>query len=1102
MDTFSAMTSSTYDVLVVGGGSAGVVAAVQAARAGARTLLIEKSGLLGGTTTLGGVNFPGLFHAWGRQVIAGIGWEWVTTSVREAGDALPDFTRWREGRHWRMQVLVNSPVHAAVADQLIQDAGAEVLFHTMIASVKHETDGWRVILCGKEGLRSVSADVLIDCTGDANLVGLAGFPLHRNSGLQPGTLVMRAGGYDFDKLELDSLERAFIEAVARGEMQRSDFQAAQRPVSAFLHNRGGNSIHVPGIDASTSEGKTRAELLARAAMLRIVRFLRGRPGLEHFKIEWCAPECGIRETVTIEGETRLTRDDYATGRVWPDSLCHSFYPIDLHAVAGQGGIDTRYLEEGTFPTIPLGALLPKGSRRLIVAGRCASGDQEANSAFRVQASAMAMGQVAGAAAALAANTGRELREVPLAEIRTLLQRHQAIVPACPVSLAADTKENDAPAGLLCDLLAHPERTVVRTVIPAFGWMVNGGRPGAAQSAFQLRVGVVPGKLKERGECWDSGVVPTANSLNVAYAGTPLAAGKRYWWTVRTWHGTDKPGAWAAPQSFIVSAPPDAATSTKEDQGEVSVYPLDTVEVPPVRFERKGDGLWSLDFGRQAFGWLELDVESAVDGGVLEAHLGEARHAGALDRNPPGSVRYASSRVILRAGRHRYRVHTLADTRNTGPRAIHLPSALGTVMPFRYVEAETGTGPSAPLLHGAALLRVEYPFDTDASAFHSSEDALNAVWDLCHYTIRATTFAGYYVDGDRERIPYEADAYINQLSHYAVDREFSLARRTHEYLLLHSTWPTEWKQHSILIAWADYEATGDDRSLRRHYETLKNEKLLLEHAREDGLLTTGRLRDPAGPGDVGDLVDWPPVERDGFDFRGVNTVINAFHYRTLVLMTKIATALGKDADSASFTDRARTVFTRFNEVLFDATRGMYVDGEGSEHVSQHGNLFPLAFGLVPTERLQSVVTYVKSRGMACSVYPAQYLLEGLFEAREAEHALDLMTGGGLRSWKNMLDHGATLTWEAWDQSLKPNQDWNHAWATAPVNIIARYVLGVRPLEPGYRRVLVDPQLGRLNEVRGTVPTIRGPIHVHAWRDAEGEIRYEAIVPANVELQKRG
>ncbi len=1092
------MISSEYDVMVVGGGSAGVVAAVQAARAGARTLLVEKNGMLGGTTTVAGVNFPGLFHAWGRQVIAGIGWEWVTTSVREAGGALPDFAAWREGRHWRMQVSVNIPVHAAVADRLVMESGADVLFHTMAGQVRSEPDGWTVTLCGKEGLREVRAGVLVDCTADANLVALAGLPLRRNAALQPGTLVMRAGGYVFEELDQDALEQAFVEEVAAGRMLRSDFQAANRPVSAFLFNRGANSIHVPGVDGSTSEGRTRAELEARAAMLRIVRFLRGRPGLENFSIESCASECGIRETVTIDGETRITREDYVTGRVWADSLCHSFYPIDLHSAAGKGGIDTRYLQEGVFPTIPLGAQLPKGSRRLIVAGRCASGDQEANSAFRVQASGMAMGQVAGAVAALAASTGRELREVPLGEVRTLLRCHGAIVPdAADVTPNPMHLSNKAPAGLLCDLLAHPERTVLRTTCPTFGWMVNGGRPGPAQSAYQIRVGRRPGCLQLEGDLWDSGQVESAQSLNVPYGGAPLQAGERLWWTVRTWlSGETEPSPWAAPQLFVTGLPKGDAT--KEDAGEVSAYELEIVEVSAVRLEQSSGG-WTMDFGRQAFGWLELDVECVADDAELVVRMSEAWRDGALDRSPPGSVRYAESRLAVRAGRRRYRVPLVADARNTGPAAIHLPASLGVVMPFRFAEVDVVPGVS---VHSGFLMRIEYPFDGDAAVFDSSDAVLNKVWELCHHTIRATTFAGFYVDGDRERIPYEADAYINQLSHYAVDREFSLARRTHEYLLKHPTWPTEWKQHSVFMAWTDYEATGDERSLSRCYDILRTVKMLLEHRREDGLLMTGRLRDPESKRtDVGDLVDWPSVERDEFDFRDVNTVVNAFHHRVLELMSRIAAVLGRAEDAGMFAREAVQVRRVFNERLFDAARGVYVDGEGSDHVSQHGNLFALAFGLVPEEHKASVAGYLKSRGMACSVYPAQYLLDGLFEAGEASHAIGLITGGGLRSWVNMLDHDATLTWEAWDQSLKPNQDWNHAWATAPINVAARYILGVRPLEPGYGRVLIDPQIGDLDYVEGVVPTIRGPIRVRAERGEDGLVMLSVCAPANVEVVRR-
>ncbi len=416
--------------------------------------------------------------------------------------------------------------------------------------------------------------------------------------------------------------------------------------------------------------------------------------------------------------------------------------------------------------------------------------------------------------------------------------------------------------------------------------------------------------------------------------------------------------WSEEQVFAVAGDAGEAIGANGARELMSVYPLETVRVPPARLERDlsrvvagaSDG-WTVDFGRQAFGWLELEIEYTGGGGgeiVLAVRLGEAARGGVLDRMPPGSVRYAESSLRVRAGRHTYRVQTEADERNsTRPAAIKLPEALGVVLPFRFAEVEVPRElPSAAvMLHAATLVRVQYPFNEYAASFRSSSPELDRVWELCRYSIQATSFAGYYVDGDRERIPYEADAYINQLCHYAVDREFSLARRTHEYLLSHPTWPTEWKQHSILVAWADYEATGDARSLKRHYACLRDEKLLLQHARADGLLATGCLRDVEPKRtDVGDLVDWPPGERDGFDFRDVNTVINAFHYRTLVVMAKIARAAGHDADAVEFERRAEVVRVRFNEVFFDRTRGVYVDGEGSDHVSIHGNLFALAFGL--------------------------------------------------------------------------------------------------------------------------------------------------------------
>ncbi|MDR1282745.1 MAG: alpha-L-rhamnosidase [Opitutaceae bacterium] len=686
--------------------------------------------------------------------------------------------------------------------------------------------------------------------------------------------------------------------------------------------------------------------------------------------------------------------------------------------------------------------------------------------------------------------------------------------------SSDLSRPAAPSGLLCDLLAMPEKTRIATVRPTFGWIPGGGRPGPAQQAYQVRV--VPASDGNGGVLWDTGTVVSSSSLNIEYAGEPLAWGGSYGWTVRTWAaGSDLSGQaaspWAALRYFTLADRAPSGPVPKGGGGEggdnepVSVYRTEVRPVASVRMERglaDGRGGWTIDFGKQAFGWLELDLEAPanLDGSHVTVRLGEAWRDGALDRTPPGSVRYAESVVTLRAGRHRYRVKTSADERNTaGLAAIRLPAALGVVLPFRFVEVETPAGAAGVVLHAATLMRVQYPFDDSAARFRSSSPELDAVWELCRYSMLATSFAGYYVDGDRERIPYEADAFINQLGHYAVDREFSLARRTHEYLLAHPTWPTEWKQHSILIAWADYEATGDARSLLRHYDCLKNEKLLSQYERADGLLVTGNLRElQGGRTDCGDIVDWPLCERDGYEFRLVNTVVNAFHYRTLALMGKIARAVGNDRDAGEFASRATAFYGRFNEVFFDAGRdgGVYVDGEGSGHASLHANLFPLAFGLVPAERRASVVAFIRSRGMACSVYPAQFLLEGLFESGvpgAAEYAVGLMTGGGRRSWRNMLDHDATITWEAWDQSFKPNQDWNHAWGAVPANIVMRYVLGVRPLEPGYGRILVAPQLGTLTMAEGTVPTIRGPVRVRAWRDAEGRegrTHCEVETPANV------
>jgi hypothetical protein len=506
----------------------------------------------------------------------------------------------------------------------------------------------------------------------------------------------------------------------------------------------------------------------------------------------------------------------------------------------------------------------------------------------------------------------------------------------------------------------------------------------------------------------------------------------------------------------------------------SAAPVKLVDQAPVAVTDVAPGVLLVDFGRVAFGNVRLSPP-AGPAGRLTVHFGEALAEGRIDRRPPGTVRYGRAEVELAGGRPLV-VAPPADQRNTEhPSAVRTPVEWGVVLPFRWVEIEGWPGVFHPdfIVRRAAFAAT---WKDDAAAFASSDAVLDRIWELCRYSIKATTFAGVYVDGDRERIAYEADAYLNQLGHYASDPDVQMARDTFDRLVRFPTWPTEWASHMIFMAHADWMQTGDRAWLAARYESLKP-KLLLDRARADGLLVSTEAQIARG-----DIVDWPVGERDGFAFRPVNTVVNAFHLRSLALMAELAAALGKDGEAREYADRERSTRRAFQARLFDAARGLYRDGEGTDHASLHASLFPLAFGLVPAEHRASLVEWVGGRGMACSVYAAQYLLEALFEHGADRQALDLITAPTDRSWRHMLGSGTTITWEAWDMKYKPNQDWNHAWGAAPANLLPRYVLGARPLAPGWTRALVRPHPGALTYAEGRIPTPRGPVAVR-WEKGD-------------------
>ena len=662
-----------------------------------------------------------------------------------------------------------------------------------------------------------------------------------------------------------------------------------------------------------------------------------------------------------------------------------------------------------------------------------------------------------------------------------------------------------PSGLMVEYIRDPRYTRIASLRPRFSWIVP--QEAVAQQAFQVLVASSRELLDQNtGDVWNSGQVRGSQSANVELGAASLKPDTRYWGKVRIWDQHNRLSEYAEAQVFTTGTPGSAVSSQNYFQIE---------RIAPVAFQAKGKGSYFIDFGKDAFGTLELDY-AAKKPEILTIRLGEKLLDGKIDREPGGTIRFQEVQLAVHPRQRHYVLQLPPDRRNTLPVAVQMPDSFEVILPFRYCEIENaGREIAANALRQKAYFHY---FDYGQSHFTSSDSILNQVWDLCKYSMKATSVAGIYIDGDRERIPYEADAYINQLGHYTTDREYAMGKQTIEFFMQNPTWPTEWLQHTALMMYQDYYYSGDTGLLAAYYEALKH-KTLIGLAREDGLISsqtgkvTGAFMQQLGFRDttqrLRDIVDWPPAqkdtgwklatpegERDGHEMRPVNTVVNSFFYLNMKIMAEIAAVLGKSQDQESFELMAAKVKKAMNEKLFDTKKGIYLDGEGASHASVHANMLPLAFGIVPAPHVKTVAEFVKSRGMACSVYGAQYLLEGLYEAGEGQYALDLMRDTSDRSWWNMIRIGSTITLEAWDMKYKPNADWNHAWGAAPANIIPRYLWGIQPKTAGFGIASIRPQMGDLKHSSIRTPTLRGPISGTYQRLNNRLTRYSIELPANM------
>ncbi|MBP5078379.1 hypothetical protein HUS84_31390 [Pseudomonas chlororaphis] len=512
------------------------------------------------------------------------------------------------------------------------------------------------------------------------------------------------------------------------------------------------------------------------------------------------------------------------------------------------------------------------------------------------------------------------------------------------------------------------------------------------------------------------------------------------------------------------------------EGTVKLFKLAPVKVDV------GENKITIDYGKVYFSKVTITPNLESVGRAITIKLRESSQPDPLPSTGPEKigVRYLEENITLRKGPQELPL-PIADKRL-------MPASIGAVMPFRYIDIYGWKGDFSEKFIKVEFSRSSKYESRGVISFSGGQtaDELNRILELTNHTIEATSFAGVFVDGDRERLPYEADAYINQLGWFANVGDVTVPRRTFEYLVKHPSWPTEWQAHMIFMAWADYLQTGDIKFLRKHYDWLKT--LSLEEAiSESGMVDVTKISPELKEKlkvtyPLGDIVDWPPSQRDGHEMLANNTVTNAFVYMGFKRMADIARALGEESDRSRFSDLANSL-KAVMEAKVRGQDGLYVDGIGSTHTSAHSLFIPLAFGMVDNNQrgdvLKTLATKVGSYGggFPGSVFTAQYLLEGLFESGEDDLALALMLNKTERGWMNMLNkYDATITHEAWDVQFKYNEDWTHAWGAAPANIIPRFILGINATEPGWARWEIKPSKVLTFSAKAKIPTPHGLIDI--------------------------
>ncbi|RYF83230.1 MAG: FAD-dependent oxidoreductase [Comamonadaceae bacterium] len=418
-----------HDVIVVGGGASGTVAAMAAARMGARTLLIERGGCLGGAATANLVaQWVAFFHGETR-VVGGIPFE-LAERVQAAG-ASQGFHRYvmgeAAGTPFPLRVLPFNPERVkSVLDDAVREAGAELLLHTTFARTLMQGDATTgVVAQTVQGRMAFLAPVVIDASGDALVCASAGASFWDDGGeRQPCTLSFRLSNVDvarFKAVPSDERRKLVLGGLERGELFWESL--------SFVSTPGGTDAiclmsRIQGIDALNARHASRAEQEGRRQIVSIVGFLqRCIPGFENALLADVAERVGVRETRRVQGRYMLSEQDIMDARSFDDAVALGAGPMDRHEPGGTG--IRLYAPPQPFE-IPLRALIPAQAEGLLVCGRTLSATREAMAGARHMATSMAMGQAVGTLGALAVAAGLPPSAIPTSDVQQHLRQAGAL----------------------------------------------------------------------------------------------------------------------------------------------------------------------------------------------------------------------------------------------------------------------------------------------------------------------------------------------------------------------------------------------------------------------------------------------------------------------------------------------------------------------------------------------------------------------------------------------------------------------------------------------------------------------------------------------------